>query len=113
MGLINQMRRALFEYAFGTTESDTTAKAAFLRRFGVPEEQIAGFCRPGLHAGTTLGGAYPIDVQLVVEQVLLRQRAGSVTLRVSCDRHADGHLRVEVLEVGPPDETAPDEEPTP
>jgi hypothetical protein len=113
MGLINQMRRALFEYAFGTTESDATAKAASLRRFGVPEEQIAGFCRPGLYAGTTLGGAYPIDVQLVVEQVLVRQGAESVTLRVARDRHADGHLRVEVLEVGSPDEAAGGEGPTP
>jgi len=113
MGLFNQMRRALFEHAFGTTESDAATKAAFLRRVGVPEEQIAGFCRPGLHAGTILGGAHPIDVQLVVEHVLLRQRAGSVTLRVARDRHAEGHLRVEVLEIGPPDTTAPDEGPTP
>jgi hypothetical protein len=107
------MRRALFEHTFGVTESDSDAKAAFLRRAGVPEEQVAAFCRPGLHAGMALGGARPIDVQLAVEQVMLRQRAGSVTLRVSCDRHVEGHLRVEVLEVGPPAEPAPTEEPTP
>lgn len=98
MGITDEMRRVLFEHTFGFTESDARAKAAFLRRVGVPEEQIAGFLRPGLHAGMALGGAHAFDVQLVVEQLLLRQKAGSVTLRVA---HEGDHLRIEVLEVGP------------
>lgn len=113
MDLTDQMRRALFEHTFGGTESDAEEKAASLRRVGVPEEEVAAFCRPGLHAGMTPGGAHPIDVQLVVEQVLVWQRAGSVTLRVVRDRHADGHLRLELLAVGPPDEAADGEGPTP
>ena len=110
MDLTDAMRRVLFEHTFGLTASDTEAKAAFLRRVGVPEEQIAGFCRAGLHAGMALGGAHPIDVQLVVEQALLRQKAGSVTLRVA---HDAGHLRIEVLYVGPPADAADREEPNP
>lgn len=110
MDLTDAMRRALFEQTFGTDEIDAVAKAAFLRRVGVPEEQVAGFCRPGLHAGMSLGGAHAFDVQLVVEQVLGRQRAGSVTLRVVRDPHAEGHLRIEVVEVGPPAEAAADRE---
>lgn len=104
------MRRALFEHTFGTTEADAAERAAFLRRVGVPEEQVAGFCRPGLHAGMALGGAHAIDMQLVVEQVLVRQKAGSVTLRVARDPHAEGHLRIEVVEVGPPAGAAADRE---
>lgn len=108
MDLTDAMRRTLFEHTFGTTEADAATKAAFLRRVGVPEDQVAGFCRPGLHAGMALGGAHPIDVQLVVEQVLGRQRAGSVTLRVARDRHAEGHLRIDVVEVGPSADTGAD-----
>jgi len=118
MDITDVMRRMLFEQTFGLGESDAEAKAVFLRRVGVPEEQIAGFCRPGLHAGMALGGAHVIDVQFVVEQVLLRQKAGSVTIRVAHDQHDEaGHLRIEVLEVGPPveaaDGSAGREEPTP
>ncbi len=114
MGITDAVRRALFEHTFGLGESDAEAKATFLRRIGVPEEQIAGFCRPGLHAGMALGGAHVIDVQFVVEQVLLRQTAESVTIRVARDQHGDGHLRIEVVEVGPPaDPAANREEPTP
>ena len=112
--ITNEMRRVLFEHTFGLNESDAEAKAMFLRRIGVPEEQIAGFCRPGLHAGMSLGGAHVIDVQFVVEQVLLRQKAESVTIRVVSDPHDDSHLRIEVVEVGPPaDAGANREEPTP
>lgn len=114
MDLTDAMRRVLFEQTFGLTASDAEAKAVFLRRIGVPEEQIAGFSRPGLHAGMALGGAHVIDVQLVVEQVLLKQKAGSVTLRVVRDPHDEGHLRIEVVGVGPPsDATADQEEPNP
>lgn len=114
MDLTDAVRRVLFEHTFGLTESDAEAKAAFLRRVGVPEEYIPGFCQPGLHAGMALGGAHIIDVQFVAEQVLLKQKAGSVTLRVAHDRHDAGHLRIEVLEVGPPADAAMDrEEPTP
>ena len=110
MDLTDAMRRVLFEHTSGLTESDAEAKAAFLRRVGVPEEQIVGFCRPGLHAGVALGGAHAIDVQFVVEQVLVRQNAGSVTIRVA---HDADHLRIEVLEVGPPADAAVGrEEPT-
>jgi len=108
MDLNEAMRRTLFEHTFGTTEFDAATKAESLRRVGVPEEQVAGFCRPGIHAGMALGGAHPIDVQLVVEQVLGRQQATSVTLRVVRDRHADGHLRIEIVEVGPPADAAAD-----
>jgi hypothetical protein len=110
MDITDAMRRVLFEHTFGLTASGTEAKAAFLRRIGVPEEQIAGFCRPGLHAGMALGGAHVIDVQLVVEQVLIRQKAESVTLRVVRDPHDDGHLRIEVVEVGPPADATTDRE---
>lgn len=111
MDLTDAMRRVLFEHTFGLTASDAQAKAAFLRRVGVPEEQIAGFCRPGLHAGMALVGAHAIDVQFVVEQVLVRQKAGAVTIRVA---HDADHLRIEVLEVGPPAHAAADrEEPNP
>jgi hypothetical protein len=111
MDITDAMRRVLFEQTFGLAASDAGAKAAFLRRVGVPEEQIAGFCRPGVHAGMALGGAHAIDVQLVVEQVLVRQKAGSITLRVA---HDADHLRIEVLEVGPPAQAAADrEEPNP
>ena len=114
MDLSNAMRRFLFEQMFGLGESDTEAKATFLRRVGVPEEQIAGFFRPGLHEGMSLGGAHVIDVQLVVEQVLLRQKAESVTIRVVRGQHDDGHLRIEVLEVGTPADAAANlEESTP
>ncbi len=106
MDFIEAARRALFEQMYGTDEIDAGAKAAFLRRIGVPEEQIAGFCRPGLHAGMALGGAHPVDVQLVVEHVLVRQKAESVSLRVARDCHAEGHLRIEVVEVGPPADAA-------
>lgn len=114
MDLTDAMRRVLFEHTFGLNESDTEAKATFLRRVGVPEEQIVGLTRPGLHAGMALGGARVIDVQFVVEQVLLRQKAESVTLRVVRDPHDDGHLRIEVLEVGTPADAAANlEESTP
>ncbi len=114
MDLTDVMRRVLFEHTFGLAATDAEAKAAFLRRVGVPEEQIAGFCRPGLHAGMALGGAHPVDVQLVVEQVLFKQKAGSITIRVARDQHDDGHLRIEIVEVGPPaDATANREKPTP
>ena len=76
MDITDARRRVLFEQTFGLTKSDAAAKAAFLRRAGV---------------------------QLVVEQVLLRQKAGSVTLRVA---HDADHLRIEVREVGPPAEAA-------
>lgn len=103
MDIIDATRRALFEHCFGRGQADAESKAALLRRIGVPEELIAGFCRPGLHPGMTLGGAHPLDVQLVVEQVLLRQKAGFVTIRVSHDPYdASGHLKIEVVEVGPP-----------
>ncbi len=93
----------LFEQTFGLTASGTGAKAAFLRRVGVPEEQIAGFCQPGLHARMALGGAHVIDVQFVLEHILRRQKAGSVMLRVVADPDdAAGRLRIEVVEVGPP-----------
>jgi hypothetical protein len=111
--ITDPMRRTLFEQTFGLNESDTEAKAAFLRKIGVPEEQITGFCRPGLHSGMTLGGAHVIDVQFVVEQVLFRQKAESVTLRVARDQHDTGHLRIEVVEVGPHDTAANCEEPNP
>ena len=114
MEISDAMRRVLFENTFGLTATDTEAKATFLRRIGVPEEQIAGFCRPGLHAGMALGDARVIDVQLVVEQVLLRQKAESVTLRVVRNQHDDGHFRIEIVEVGPPaDAVANRQEPTP
>ena len=114
MDLTDAMRRVLFEQTFGLGESDAESKAAFLRRVGVPEEQIVGFTRPGLHAGMALGGAHVIDVQFVVEQVLLRQKAGSITLRVVRDPHDSGHLRIEVVEVGPtPDAAVNREEPNP
>ena len=114
MDITDEMRRVWFLHTFGLNESDAEAKAGFLRRIGVPKEQIAGFCRPGLHAGMALGGAHPIDVQLVVEQVLLRQKAESVTIRVARDQHDSGHLKIEVLEIGPPAEAAANrEEPTP
>lgn len=101
--IIDATRRALFEHAFGRDGTDAETRAALLRRIGVPEELIPGFCRPGLHAGMTLGGAHPLDVQLVVEQVLLRQKAGFVMIRVSHDQYdAAGHLKVEVIEAGPP-----------
>ena len=103
MDIIDAARRALFEHAFGRNEADAEARAVLLRRIGVPEELIPGFCRLGLHAGMTLGGAHPLDVQLVVEQVLLRQKAGFVTIRVSHDPYdSAGHLKIEVVEVGPP-----------
>ena len=114
MDITDTMRRTLFERMFGLAATDAEAKAGFLRRIGVPEEQIVGFCRPGLHAGMALGGAHPVDVQLVVEQVLLRQKAESVKLRVVRDQHDNGHLRIEVVEVGPPiDAAATREEPNP
>ena len=62
MDFLEAARRALFEQMYGTDRADAEAKAGFLRRIGVPEEQIAGFCRPGLHAGMALGGAHVIDV---------------------------------------------------
>lgn len=103
MNLTDSMRRVLFEHAFGREQADADEKAALLRRIGVPEELIPGFCRPGLHAGMTLGGAHPLDVQLVIEQVLTRQKAGFVTIRVAHDPYdAAGHLKIEVVEVGPP-----------
>jgi len=114
MNITDAMRRVLFENTFGLGESDAEAKAGFLRRIGVPEEQIAGFCRPGLHAGMALGGAHVIDVQFVVEQVLLKQKAESVTIRVARDQHDTGHLKIEVLEIGLPTDAEVDrEEPTP
>lgn len=112
MDITDAMRRVLFEHTFGLTATDAEAKAGFLRRIGVPEEQIVGFCRPGLHSGMALGGAHPVDVQLVVEQVLLRQKAESVTLRVVRDQHDTGHLRIEIVEVGSPDIAANREEST-
>lgn len=105
MDIIDAARRALFEHCFGREQADCDEKAALLRRIGVPGELIPGFCRPGPHAGMTLGGAHPLDVQLVVEQVLLRQRAGAVTIRVSHGPDDAGGLRIELVEVGPP--TAP------
>lgn len=103
MEIIDAARRALFEHCVGRDKADTAARAALLRRIGVPEELIPGFCRPGLHAGMTLGGAHPLDAQLVVEQVLIRQEAEFVTIRVSHDPYdAAGHLKIEVVEVGPP-----------
>lgn len=117
MDIIDAARRALFEHTFRRDGADPRERAAFLRRVGVPEEWVAGFCQPGLHAGMALGGAHVIDVQLVVEQVLARQKAGAVTIRVARDRHAEGHLRIEVVEVGPtemsPGEAAGPEEPIP
>ena len=110
MDITDAMRRTLFEHTFGLNESDTEAKAAFLRRVGVPEEQIACFCRPGLHSGMALGGAHAIDVQLVVEQVLFRQKAEHVTLRIVRDPHDDSHLRIEIVEVGPPADAAANRE---
>jgi len=113
MDVTDAMRRVLFEHTFGLTATDAESKAGFLRRIGVPEEQIAGFCRPGLHSGMALGGAHPVDVMLVVEQVLLRQMAESITIRVARDQHDDGHLRIEIVEVGlPADAAANCEEPT-
>lgn len=102
MDVLDAVRRALFEQTFGLGEADAGAKADFLRRIGVPEEHIAGLCRPGLHAGVTLGGAHPVDVQLVVEQVLFRQQAGAVTIRVTRDPHDPEHLRIEVVGIDPP-----------
>lgn len=112
MDTIDAARRALFEHTFGRDGADAEAKAGFLRRIGVPEEQNAGFCRPGLHAGMALGGAHVIDVQFVAEQVLGRQKAGSMTIRVAHDPDAKGHLRIEVVEVGPPATPPPEEGPT-
>lgn len=107
MNLTDAMRRALFEHTFGRDQADAGEKAELLRQIGVPEELVAGFCRPGLHAGTTLGGCHPVDAQLVVEQVLFRQRAGSVTIRASHDTADEaGHLKIEVVEVGPPETPA-------
>lgn len=100
MNITDTMRRLLFEQTFGLSEADAAERATFLRRIGVPEEHIAGFCRPSLHAGTALGGSRPIDVQSVVEQVLGRQGAGS--------GDDTGHLRIEVIEVGPPAAPAED-----
>ena len=108
MDITDAIRGALFGQMYGADRADAEVNAAFLRGIGVPADEVAGFCRPGLHAGMTLGGAHAADVQSVVEQVLARQRAGSVTLRVAPDRHAEGHLRIEVVEVGPPD-TCPSE----
>ena len=114
MGITDAMRRTLFEQTFGLAATDAVTKAAFLRRIGVPEEQIAGFTRPGLHAGMALGGAHVIDVHLVVEQVLIRQKAEHVTIRVVRDQHDDGHLRIEVLGIGPLADAAVNrEEPNP
>jgi hypothetical protein len=114
MDIFDAARRALFEHAYGREKGDADTRAALLRRIGVPEEQVAGFCRPGLHAGMILGGAHPLDVQLVVEQVLLRQKAGVVTIRVGHDPYdAAGDLKIEVLEVGPPAAPARDGGPTP
>ena len=103
MDIIDAARRALFEHTFGRDKADAEARAALLLRIGVPEELIAGFCRPGLHARMVLGGCHPLDAQLVVEQVLLRQKAGFVTIRVTHDPYdSAGHLKIEVVEVGPP-----------
>ena len=103
MDIIDAARRTLFGQMYDQDGADAEAKAKLLRRIGLPGEQIAGFCRPGIHAGMTLGGSHLADVRLVVEQVLERQRAGSVTIRVARDRHAGGHLWIEIVEVGPPD----------
>lgn len=102
MDIIDAVRRVLFEQTFGVADSDSEAKAALLRRVGVPEDEIAGFCRPGLHVGMTLGGAHLIDVQLAVERVLFAQKAGSVTVRVAHDPHDAGHLRIEIVGIEPP-----------
>jgi hypothetical protein len=105
MDIFDNLHRANFDKLFSLDEEGRRAKEQMLREAGVPQEQIARLCSPGIQAGMTLGGAKPIDVMTLVERVLFGQHAGSVLLRVSRPPYDEaGHVEIAVLEVGPPSE---------
>lgn len=103
MNFFDHMHRAMFDTLFSLDDEGREAKARLLRDAGVPEEEVARLCRPGVHAGMTFGGAKPVDVMTLVERVLYGQYAGSVLLRVTRPPHDEaGHVEIAVLEIGPP-----------
>ena len=105
--IFDAMHRRFFDQLFSLDEAGREAKARLLREAGVPEEQIAELTRPGIRPGMAFGGAKPVDVMNVVEQVLFGQNAGSLLLRVKRPPFDEaGHVEIEVLEVGPPSEEA-------
>src|SRR5262245_25050698 len=106
--IFDAMHRAFFDKLFSLDDEGREAKAKLLRQAGVPEEMIAELTRPGIQPGMSFGGAKPVDVMNVVERVLFRQHAGYILLRVKRPPFDEaGHVEIEVLEVGPPSEEAP------
>jgi hypothetical protein len=106
--IFDAMHRAFFDQLFSLDDEGRKAKAKLLREAGVPEELIAELTRPGIQPGMSFGGAKPVDVMNVVERVLFGQHAGHVLLRVKRPPFDEaGHVEIEVLEVGPPSEEAP------
>ena len=105
--LFDGMHRAFFDQLFSLDEDGRKAKAELLRKAGVSEEQIAEFTRPGILPGMSFGGAKPVDVMSIVERVLFGQNAGSVLLRIKRPPFDEaGHIKIDVLDVGPPSEEA-------
>ena len=106
--IFDAMHRAFFDQLFSLDDEGRKAKEKLLREAGVPEELIADLTRPGIQPGMSFGGAKPVDVMSVVERVLFGQHAGHVLLRVKRPPFDEaGHVEIEVLEVGPPSEEAP------
>jgi hypothetical protein len=107
--IFDAMHRRFFDQMFSLDEAGRECKAKLLREAGVPEEQIAELTRPGIRPGMSFGGAKPVDVMNVVERVLFGQNAGSLLLRVNRPPFDEaGHIEIEILEVGPPSEEAPE-----
>jgi hypothetical protein len=105
MDVFDSLHRARFDQLFSLDEEGRQAKAKLLWEAGVPEDEIAKLCSPGIKAGMKLGGAKPVDVMTLVERVLFGQNAGSVLIRVSRPPFDEaGHIEITVLEVGPPSE---------
>ncbi len=103
--IFEALHRAMFDQLFSLDEEGRKAKGELLREAGVPEELIAELTKPGIHPGTSFGGAKTVDVLNIVERVLFQQNAGTVLLRVKRPPYDEaGHVEIEVLEIGPPSE---------
>ena len=101
--LLGRWHQQHFDKRFSLDEDGRRAKADILRAAGLPEDEVKAMTRPGILPGMSFGGAATADVGRVVEQLLFRQGAEAVLLRVVRPPHDEaGHVQISVLEVVEP-----------
>jgi hypothetical protein len=103
VNILDRLHDEFFELLVGLDEASRQELARFAKERGASDEQVRQIQAGGIQPGLTLGGAHAADVARVVQRVLFRQGAASLTLRVRRPPLDEaGHVEIEALEVEQP-----------